>query len=221
MKRTLLLIAAGFALTTATAQKVKVTESTETINEASHNTLAVIIYEAKPDDIEKEWKSKMKELQAKVSAKKEIFADNAIIQEMNGADPVDVYARVDKIKDGESKLIVGFDLGGTWLNSKEQAEKYKIAEKMILEFALKITKEAVAEQRKAALKKLESLKSYQTDLEKKNKQLNDDIVDYQNKIKKAEADINTNTNEQTKKKAEIEAQQKAVDQILAREKEVE
>jgi hypothetical protein len=221
MKRALLLFVVCSATTALTAQKVKVTESTETINEATHNTLVVSIYDAKPDDIEKEWKSKMKEYQAKVTSKKEIFADNAMIQELNGTTSIDIYARIEKIKDGESKLIVGFDLGGVWISSKEQADKYKVAEKLVFEFALKLTKEAVAEKRKAALKSLENLKGDQTSLEKKNKQLNEDIVDYQNKIKKAEADINTNNNDQAKKKAEIDAQQKIVDEIIAREKELE
>lgn len=217
MKKGITFLAALLFTVAAVAQKTSVNESNENIGGASHNALVVTIYDAKPDDIEKAWKSKMKSYDAKVSSKKEIFADNAMIKEMGGNDPIDIYARVEKVNETESKLIVGFDLGGAWLNSKDHAEKYKIAEKIVREFALSMTKEAVADIRKAAQKKLDNLKDNQASLEKKNKDLKADIESYKEKIKKAEEDIKTNENDQVKKKAEVEAAQKALDEIIARE----
>lgn len=220
MKHTLALVA--LLMTTAlVAQKITVKESTETVGGSSHNCLVASIYDAKPDAIEKAWKSKMKSYDAKVSSKKDIFADNAMIKEMSGNDPIDIYARIEKVSDTESKLIVGFDLGGAWLNSKDHAEKYKIAEKIVREFALSMTKEAAADLRKAAQKKLDNLKDDQASLEKKNKDLNADIEDYKNKIKKAEEDLKTNANDQVKKKAEVEAAQKVLDEMIKRETTIE
>ncbi|MCU0433668.1 MAG: hypothetical protein MUC87_09470 [Bacteroidia bacterium] len=221
MKKAITLAMLLLFATAAQAQKISVKESNENIGGGSHNALVVTIYDAKPDDIEKEWKSKMKGYDAKVSSKKEIFADNALIKEMGGNDPMDVYARVEKVSDTESKFIVGFDLGGAWLNSKDHADKYKIAEKIVRDFALKMTKDAVADIRKAAQKKLDNVKDQQADLEKKNKELKGDIETYKEKIKKAEEDIKTNESDQAKKKTEIEAAQKVLDDIIAREAKID
>ncbi|HRD37434.1 MAG TPA: hypothetical protein PLC65_02275, partial [Bacteroidia bacterium] len=51
------------------------------------------------------------------------------------------------------------------------------------------------------------------DLEKEKKKLQEDIEDYKKKIAKAEEDIKTNEGNQTKKKSEVEAQKKVVDEV--------
>ncbi len=200
--------------------KIKVEEKSEKINGGSHNCLVVTIYDATPDDIEKEWKSRMKGYDAKVSGKDEIFADNALIKTIS-ENTCDVYARTEKVSDTETKFIVGFLLGETWLSSNDNSSGYKAAEKIVKDFAVEQTKDAIAGKRKTAEKALENVKDDQADLEKKNKDLHGDIDEYNEKIKKAEADIKQNEDEQTKKKAEIEVQQKVVDEIKSRENSVE
>lgn len=200
--------------------KIKVEEKSEKINGGTHNCLVVTIYDATPDEIEKEWKSKMKGYDAKVSGKDEIFADNALIKDIS-ENTCDVYARTEKISDTETKFIVGFLMGETWLSSSTNKTSFNAAEKIVKDFAVKMTKDAVADKRKAAEKALGNVKDDQSDLEKKNKDLHEDIDDYNAKIKKAEDDIKANEDEQVKKKAEIEAQQKIVDELKARENSVE
>lgn len=221
-KLTLLLLAPVFAVA-LNAQKVKVTvdEKNYTIGGGSHNCLVVTIYDASSDDILKEWKSKMKDYNGKVSGKEEVFADNALIKEIS-ENTCDVYARTEKgSNEGETRLIVGFLLGETWLSSSSNSASYKAAEKIVKDFGMKLTKDAIAGKVRDEEKKLEKLQEEQSDLEKKNKELNDDIADYQEKIKKAESDIKTNTDDQSKKKAEVEAQQKVLDAIKARQGAVE
>ncbi|HTF02441.1 MAG TPA: hypothetical protein VK826_00385 [Bacteroidia bacterium] len=200
--------------------KIKVEEKSEKINGGNHNCLVVTIYDATPAEIEKEWKSKMKGYDAKVSGKDEIFADNALIKDIS-ENTCDVYARTEKISDTETKFIVGFQLGETWLSSGDNKSSYNAAEKIVKDFAVKMTKDAIADKRKAEEKKLEDVKDDQADLEKKNKDLNDDITDYNEKIKKAQDDIKANEEEQVKKKAEVDAQQKVLDDIKSRENSVE
>ena len=200
--------------------KIKVEEKNEKINGGTHNCLVVTIYDAKPDDIEKEWKSKMKGYGAKVSGKDEIFADNALIKDVS-ENTCDVYAYTEKINDNETKFVVGFLLGETWLDSKDNSASYKAAEKIVKDFAVKQSKDAIADKRKEAEKKLDKVKDEQSDLEKKNKNLHDDIDDYNEKIKKAEEDIKKNEEDQTSKKKEIDDQQKVVDDLKSREDSVE
>lgn len=195
------------------AEKLKVQEKNEKIGGGNNNALVITIYEVSPDDIESKFKSVMKDYNAKVSSKDDgLFGDNAVIKEM-GNNTVDIYARVEKVKDGESKLIVAFDLGGAFLNSSEHKDKYKIAEKIVYEFAIKITKDAISAVAKAEQKKLDNMNDDQKDLEKKSANLNDDIKEYEEKIKKAKEDLEKNKGEQEKKKTEIEAQKKVVDDV--------
>jgi len=200
--------------------KIKVEEKSEKINGGTHNCLVVTIYDATPGDIEKEWKDKMKGYDAKVSGKDEIFADNALIKEVS-ENTCDVYAYTEKINDNETKFVVGFLMGETWLDSKDNSASYKAAEKIVKDFAVKQSKDAIAGKRKDAEKALEDKKDDQTDLEKKNKDLHEDIDDYNAKIKKAEEDIKANEADQAKKKTEIDEQQKVVDDLKSREDSVE
>jgi vacuolar-type H+-ATPase subunit I/STV1 len=221
MKKLILILATAiFTLPSVAGDgvKIKVESKNEKINGGNHPCLVVTIYDAKPNDIESAWKSKMKDYDAKVSGKDEIFADNALIKSIS-ENTCDVYAYTEKINDNETKFVVGFLLGETWIDSKSPS--YNAAEKIVKDFAVAQSKEGIAEKRKAAEKLLDDQKDDQADLEKKNKNLHDDITDYNEKIKKAEDDIKSNEDAQAKKKAEIDAQQKVVDDLKSRENSVE
>jgi hypothetical protein len=195
------------------AQKTKVTEEKEQIGGGKNNALIVTIIEASADDIEKEFKSLLKDYDAKVSSKDGgLFADNALIKEM-GNNPIDIYAKVVKVKDGEHKLIVAFDLGGAFLNSSEHSDKYKVAKQILTKFAIKMQTEAINEQLKQSEKALAKLQDEQKDLEKKNQKMKDDIKEYQEKIKKNEEEIKKNEEDQAKKKNELESQIKTVNSV--------
>lgn len=219
MKKIFTLLAAAALSVTAFAQKINVSESTETIGGGSNNALVVSIFEASADDVEKAWKSLMKDMDAKVSSKDGIFADNAMIKTM-GNNPIDIYTKIIKVSNTEVKLIAGFDLGGAYLTSSKHPEQYKEAKRMVNDFAVKMTKEGIAGQLKAAQKIHEKLADQQSDLVKDQKSLEKDIEDYKAKIKKAEDDIVKNKAAQEKKKQEVEAQKKVVDAIAAKEKAV-
>lgn len=220
MKKTIVLALFAGVSTLAFGQKIRVHESKENIGGGSHNALVVSIYGVDAKDVEKEWKSKMKDYGAKVSNEKgELFGDNALIKEM-GNNTIDMYARVDDKKD-EVDLIVGFDLGGAYLNSSEHADKYKIAERILHDFAVTITKNAIDYQLKTQQKALDKLNGQEKDLEKENKNLNSDIVDYQNKIKKDQDAIEKNKNDQAAKQKEITQQQQVVDETGKKAKAVE
>lgn len=219
MKKIFTLLAVAALSIPALAQKITVSESSENIGGGNNNALVVTIYESDVDAVEKEWRSLMKDLDAKVSSKDGVFADNATIKTM-GNNTIDIYARVVKVKDREVKLIVGFDLGGAFLSSGKHPDQFKEAKKMVNDFAIKMTKQSIAGQLKAAQKVLEKLTDQQKDLVKDQEGLQKDIEDYKAKIKKAEEDIVKNKSEQEKKKQEVEAQKKVVDAIAEKEKAV-
>lgn len=215
MKKLLFFFAVACFSTTAFAggtKKVEVRESNENIGGGSHNALTVMIYVEDQDKIEKAWKSKMKDINGKVSSKSEIFADDCEMKAM-GKNTFDVYARTEVVKGEGVKLIVGVDLGGAFLSSSQHGDQFKVMRDMVHDFAVGIMKDQVGDELKEQQKVLSKMEDDQKDLEKENKNLKDDIEDYKKKIQKAEEDIKKNEEEQKKKKEEIGAQTKVVEGV--------
>ena len=233
MKTKHILLAAGLlagSIVPVAAQKVsiKVNESNEHIGGNKNPSLVVSIYDASPDEVASKWKSLMKDYKAKVSTKDEVFADNAVISSINGNNTIDIYAKAEKVKDDETRLTVAFDLGGAFLSSSNDKDKFNEAKKIVNDFAIKTTKEAIAGQRKAAEKVLGNLQDDQHDLEKEQNKLNSNIEDYKAKIedynkriKEAQDDLGKNKTSQEKKKGEVDAQKKVVEAVTAKENSVE
>lgn len=213
MKKIILTCSALFALSALTAQKISVKDGSEKFSNGSHNAYTTTIYETTKDDVESKWKSFLKDFKnEKVKTDKgEVFGDNIVIKDW-GNNPVDVYATFEEDKTTKTVIIhVAFDLGGAYLSSSD-GDKHRAAEKMIKEFAIKVTKESMADKVKGLEKVLGKLEDNQKDLEKDNRNSKSDIENYKEKIKKAEEDIKKNEEDQTKKKAEIEAQKKVVEE---------
>jgi hypothetical protein len=204
------------------SQKIKVKESNENIGGGSHNALTVTLYEISPSDAEDAFRSYMKKYDGKRSSKDgAIFVDHATIKEM-GNNTIDIYGKAQGKKgDPEITFVVAFDLGGAFLSSGDHKEQYKIAEKIVKDFAVEATKDAIEDKLKAAQKVQSTFEDEQKSLEKENKNLNDDIADYKAKITKAEQDIAKNKTDQDKKKGEIESQKKVVAEIDKKLKAVE
>ena len=219
--RTTTLIVLLFVTTLAFGQrKIKVHEENEKFSTGNKNALVATVYESTPDDIEKAWKKLMKDYDAKMTMKKEMFADDASIKDLS-PNTCDVYAFVRKISDEENEIVVGVDLGGAYLSSSEHSSKYKIMQRIIYDFAVQTSIEAIKEKQKDAEKVLSGIVKAKEDLIKENERLAKDIEDYKNKITKAEGDIEKNKSLATDKDKEIENQQKIVDDIIARSKAVD
>lgn len=194
-------------------KKIEVHDGKENIGGGSNHAFIVNMHANSKDEIEKAWRTKMKDIDGKTSSKKaEIFADDCKMKPM-GPNTFDVYARIEEIKNEGFKLIVGVDLGGAYLNASQHAEQYKIFKNFLHEFAVKVGKDALGDDLKAEEKKLSKLEDEQKDLEKENKKLKDDIENYKKKIAQAEEDIKKNEDKQKIKQDEINSQKKIVKEI--------
>lgn len=192
------------------SQKISVKQRNETIGNGNNTAIVATIFEAETSEIEKEWKSLMKSYNAKVTMGGEIFADNAKLKGFDNT--CDVYARIKTISDKEKELMVAIDLGGAYLSGSHPAQLNKI-ENLIYEFAVKMTKEAIAAQVKEAEKAHKKMIKEQENLIEEKEQLLKDIENYKNKISQAESAIEENGKKQETKKTEIENQKKLVEQI--------
>ncbi len=222
MKKQILTIAIAVSSLQFFAQDVKVRESNESFSNGGHNALSVTLYVTDVNMVEKEWKSQMKDFGYDKSSEKsnEYFFDNVIMKQL-GNNTLDVFSKVTEQKAEKTvTLTAAFDLGGAYLSSSEHREKFEYVKKVMHDFAVKITKEAIDDEIKDASKVLSNIQSKQASLEKDNKGLADDITNYNQKIKKANEQIEQNKKDIETKKSEVTAQQKVVDGIKAKKESV-
>jgi chromosome segregation ATPase len=222
MKKQILTIAIAVSSLQFFAQDVKVRESNESFSNGGHNALSVTLFVTDVNMVEKEWKSQMKDFGYDKSSEKsnEYFFDNVIMKQL-GNNTLDVFSKVTEQKAEKTvTLTAAFDLGGAYLSSSEHREKFEYVKKVMHDFAVKITKEAIDDEIKDASKVLSNIQSKQASLEKDNKGLADDITNYNQKIKKANEQIEQNKKDIETKKGEVSAQQKVVDGIKAKKESV-
>lgn len=222
MKRSATLVIAMLIGATAFSQKIKVKEGSENIGGGSHNALSVVLYGVSPSAAEDSFRSFMKGYDGKRSSKDGgIFIDNASIKDISD-NTIDIYGKAQGKKDDkEITFVVAIDMGGVFMNSGDHKSATNAAERIVKEFAIKATKDAIEEEMKEQKKIQGKLEDDQKDLEKDNKNLLEDIEKYKEKIKKAESDIVTNKSDQEKKKAAIEAQKKVVGAVETKLKAVD
>lgn len=216
--RKLLFVLVALSCTAVYAEKIKVSEEHADINGGKQNALTVTIPDVEKRVVEKEWCRLMKGYDAKVSDKKEIFADNALIKTMS-ANTVDVYAKLEETKEG-IKLSVGFDLGGAYLSSKLHPAQYAAAEKIMTDFARDAAIAALEEKISDEGKKLKDINGKQSDLVKSKDKMKSNIEKWKEEIKDAEKKIEQNDKDQDATKKAIEDQQKVIDALQNKKKNV-
>lgn len=194
---------------------VEVYESIEKIGHGNNNALVVTIYENSLAVVEKEWKDRMKDFDPEKNklSHDELSVDNATIKEM-GNNTIDIYCKfIEDVRLKNIKMIAAFDLGGAFLTSSTHKDKFEIAKKIMVDFATKLTKEAIEKQIKDELKTLGRLEEKEKDLEKDKKNLENEIKSQNEKIKKAEVGIIENEKNQQQKKKEIDDEKKIIELI--------
>lgn len=198
---------------TCNAQSIDVKEGHAKFSSGSHDAVSSVIYENKVKEVIHEWKKIMKDYKhEKVKDDdNEVFGDNILIKDW-GNNPVDIYARFDENeKEKTIKMSVAVDLGGTYLNASADKDKHHYIEKMVKEFAVKMTKAPIEEQLKDSKKTEEKLEDKLKDLEKDKKDKQEDIENYKKKIVKGEKEIIEKESALEKKKDEVKTQKKVVD----------
>ena len=207
--KNLILILLVFPALSFAQTKISVEEEMVAIDGMSRNSLTVMIPQASSDEVKKAWKKKLKDLKGKVSDKTVIFGDDCEDKSM-GENTFYVYSLVEEATDEDVRLVVAFDLGGAYLNTKEHPEKYPAAQKIVSDFAVEQAKEAVKIEIDAVQKVLKEFEKDLSGLEKDKEKLEKDIKDYQKKIEDAKAEIEKNAAAQANKTTEIEGLKSSV-----------
>jgi hypothetical protein len=202
-------------LTMKGVESSMVSESSRAMSKGSNNSLSVNLPKVNAKFAEEIWKDFVKQYKGSYKRDKksdEYFVDNAMVGGIGGGNTVDMYMKFAEASDNTSATL-WIDLGGAYLNSKDFTDKYAEAEKMLMTYALTVSRE----QTKNLLKEQEKVQKNQEGdlqkLEKKNKSLLDDIETWKKKIAQAETDIQTNLKQQEDTKVKIEAQKKVVEEV--------
>ena len=193
------------------AQKITTTEAGDAI--------VTTIYESDKGDIAKDWKSLMKKYDAKVDISSDkITAKGAVIKTMSSG-TFDVTATVEKIKDGEVKMVVIFDPIAT-ADSKTPERSVYIAEakRIVQDFAFKSSNESIGDLVKTNQKAYDKLVKQHAGLVRDNENLASEIESYKKKITNDERDISMNKDKIVAKQKEEDAQKVNLDAVVKRQK---
>jgi hypothetical protein len=137
-----------------------------------------------------------------------------------GKIPFNVYAKVTLLRNENTSVHFGFDLGGAFLSKRDHSEKFNVIEKLVANFASDVVKDWVSDDLKTEEKILHQLEKEQKDLEKRKGNLEKEIQDFEKKIERNKSEIKENIDLQGKKKEEIQLQDQKVKKIDKKLKEL-
>lgn len=201
-----------------------ITEESRANSKGSFNALVMELPGVSKKEAEKAWSRFIKQYKGKTKFDRragEYMSDDATIKDMSD-NTVDIIAKIEEQGEG-SRIAVWFNLGVSYLSSKDFGDRYPAGEKILKDFARTVSADMIEAELKEAEKLLKEQESDLKKLEKEEQQRTNDIEDYKNtitkmesNIKEAEGDIKEAKENQGKKQTEIEAQKKVIDEIKQR-----
>ncbi len=206
------------------AQKtVEVKEVVAALSMGERSGYSVSLGDRSEKDVVKALKIWINDIQKKVevdeTGKHEFKATNITAPTLS-ENPSNIYFLFTTEKD--ELIVTGFfEVNGAFVSSTTNPDKVKACETLMQKFVYRIEKIAIQETVTAEQKILEQRNDEQTSLEKKNKQLNDQITEWEESIKKAKSELETNAKNQEAKKEEIASQQKKLSEIQSELKKYE
>lgn len=211
----LLLITLTFSISAFGQKKAEVKEEVHTLSMGDRTGYSVSLGDKSEKEMVKALKTWLGEIQKKVTVdetgKHEYKATNISVPALSD-NPSNIYFLF-STKNNEITVTGFFEINGAFVSSTTNPDKVKDCELLMQKFVFRLEKIAIEEKAAVAQKELEKRNSEKTALEKKNKQLNDQIEEWNKSIEKAKADLETNAKDQEAKKEEIAKQQKILDEI--------
>lgn len=200
-------------------------EETRANSLGSYNALVMELPGVSEKEASKQWQKYVGKFKGKTKYERkanEYFSDDSSIKEMSD-NAVDITAKIEARGDAGSVIYVWFNLGVTYLSSKDYPDRYPAGEKTLKDFAKEVSLDMITAELEAATKKLKELEEMLKKQEKDEAQLTKDIEEYkatirkmEENITKAEGDIKKSEEDQGNSKLSIEEQKKIVADIQKR-----
>lgn len=227
MKTLLLLSALLLGISSSSWAQIKslIKEETKANSKGTFNALVMELPGTSSKEVAKAWNKFIKKYKGKTKYDRranEYITEDATIKEMSD-NTVDIIAKVEERGQEGSVISVWYNLGVSYLSSKDFPDRYPPGEEILRDFAKSVSADMIEAELKEAEKLLKDYEGNLSKLEKEEKQRTKDIEDYKNTIQKmekniveAENDVKESKDGQVKAKEEIEEQKKVVDEIKTR-----
>jgi hypothetical protein len=216
----------------AIAQKVTVIEQDETIENVIRKGMSTVIV-LDQEEVEKAWIKKLKEF-GKVDVQKNVYiVESALISGISTT-PVRIISTIIQSDKG-SRVFWSIEMGKAYVSTKDDPEKFSIAEKILHDFGVMVYRENINDQIKDAEKvlsqtvkaqekkvkqgvdlvnKVDRNKQQKINLEQKLKENAEELIQLQK-------DIEQNKLDQGASSVEVEKVKKAVEAVKAKLLQVE
>jgi hypothetical protein len=204
----------------AMAQKISVYPVNEAVGMGINSAYTVDIFENTTGNVKTEWKKTMNFYKAdNIGGKKQVVAEK-VRMPMLSPNPVNVYALIQEVGPMHVKFSVGFMVDSTFVGPT-QKEQDETVRKLVYDFAYKTTQKGIQDQINTEQKEYNKLVKQHAALEEDSISLKESIVDYRNRIKKAETALQVNAKKREDKKALIAKQDAEILEMKERLKKVE
>ena len=210
-----ILLVALIAYNFGFSQNMETKEVRKSMSKGNQPGIEIIIPHISEDNLEdaiKKVTKKYKGDREKIKRSNEIYLDDALIKEIS-ENTIDIHQIIEKEGTG-LRYTVFFNLGGAFLDSKLNAQKFAYAEEIVNRIALKASEIRIDDILKEEQDKLEDLVDDQEDLVKDKEDATKDIEKAKDEIAKKEKEIQENIKLQATKTTEIDKQRRKVDSIL-------
>lgn len=194
-----------------------ISQADENMAKGIRPALVLIIESADDKLVEKVWKDFMKDYDGKTKRAKggngEDLTSGAEIVGINGVNLLDIYSKAVSGSAGNTEFFVWFDLGGDEFLESNRPNQYAEAERLLLKFAHEVKIEMTRIELNDAEKKLRSLDSDLSRLERQNEGYHRDIEQAEKRIEEAKQNIVKNEEQKVDTSKKIELQKLLVEEI--------
>jgi hypothetical protein len=196
-------------------QEIKLHETSVIFSVGPQPAIASEFIGISQKDITKAWEKFMKSYKAKVkSAKRETFADNALLPSVS-TNTIDVYATYkEEIRKNTVTAYFAFDLGGVFVSSATHPTEYQAARQLVYDFSFKLLRDINDNKVKNANKDLKKLEAKDISLKKEKKELEQSIARKKDEIRRAELLLNKNALNQESNLKAIEQQKEFIQKVI-------
>ena len=199
--------------------KVRITETTETMSDGMNNALIVTLEVNSKKLAENVWRNFMEDYGGKTKRAKggDENLTTVEIVGINGVKPISIYTRAQASEEDARAVdfIVWFDLGEEYLGSAWKTQ-YQEAEKLLLKYAHACKVEATNEELEEAGKKLRSMQNDLERLERQHSGYEKDIADAEKRIVQARENIAKNVQQRGDTMQKIDLQKQLLEEIERR-----
>jgi hypothetical protein len=200
-------------------------EETKANSKGSFNALVMELPGTTDKEVNKAWSKFMKKYRGKTKFDRKVseyITDDATVKEMSD-NTVDILAKVEARGTDGTAVSVWFNLGVSYLSSKDHSERYPAGEKLLKLFANQVSADMIEQELAKAEKMFKELEEQLKKLEKEKTQGEKDIEDFKSTILKMEESIakgedalQKNDEQQRETTLGIEAQKTVVEEIKKR-----